>query len=484
MSTQAKNKNTAYYINCLIFVLLTFGIGFLPPVGQITPLGMKVLGVFIGVIWGWIFLGFVWPSLFGMIALGFTGYDSVLNIFSSAFGNNVVLQCFFVFVYVSILDICGLTSYIAKWCVSRKICVGRPWVLTALFFVASFIVAGCINLYGGIIILWSIFYQICNEVGFKKDDPYVSYMVAGIVFIGTISIVSMPFLPLSIIYYGLLGEAAAGYVMPTASIAFDGLLIVFFSGFLYWLVGKYILRVDVTPLKNAEEELAQYRNQKITKEQIIAIISLVFFMIIALLPSLMSAGTLKQLISNYGILGASCTIIIIQCLRRDKDSKPLYTFGQLVQKGVNWDIIIMFAASMPISASLESGDTGIVSTIVSTLIPVFSQASPVVFVLLCMGIFWAITQVAHNLILVIVFMPTLATIGVSFGINPYLFALLFCMTTNCAFMTPGASAQAAMLFGNSDWISTKDSYKLCTIFAVIALLVLVVIALPIGLVIF
>ena len=153
MSTQSKSKNTAYYINCLIFVAITFGVGFLPAFGQITPMGMKVLGVFLGLIYGWIFLGFVWPSLFGMLALGFTGYSNVLGVFSAAFGNNVVLQCFFVFVFVALLDVSGLTNFIAKWCVSRKICAGRPWVLTALFFVASFLVAGCINLYGGIIIL-------------------------------------------------------------------------------------------------------------------------------------------------------------------------------------------------------------------------------------------------------------------------------------------------------------------------------------------
>lgn len=482
--TQSKNKNIIYYIHCIIFVFLTFGIGFLQPFGEITPMGMKVLGVFVGVIYGWIFVGFVWPSILGMIALGFTGYDTVLNVFGAAFGNNIVLQCFFVFVFVATLDVSGLTDFIAKWCVSRKICAGRPWVLTALFLVASFLVAGCINLYGGIIILWSIFYGVCRVVGFKKDDGYVAYMVAGIVFIGTISIVSLPFLPLAIIYYGLLGDAAANFLMPTAAIAIDGLLIVLVSAIGYLLFGKYILKVNVEPLKKAEAHLAQYRDNKISKEQIISIISLIFFMLIAILPSFLGAGTLKNLINNYGILGAACTIIIIQCLRRDEDGEPIYRFGNLVQRGVNWDIIIMFAATMPISASLESADTGIIATAVGTLLPVFSHTTPVVFVLLCLAIFWVVTQLAHNLILVIVFLPTLATIGTSFGINPYLFALLFCMTTNCAFMTPGASAQAAMLFGNTDWISTKDAYKHCAIFAIIALFAIACVALPLGLLLF
>ena len=52
-------------------VIITFGIGALPPFGgDITPLGMDVLGVFLGVLYGWTFLGFFWTSCFGLLALG------------------------------------------------------------------------------------------------------------------------------------------------------------------------------------------------------------------------------------------------------------------------------------------------------------------------------------------------------------------------------------------------------------------------------
>mgnify|MGYP000962818424 CR=1 FL=1 len=48
-------------IHCIIMVALTFGIGFIPPIGgDITVMGMKILGVFIGVLYGWTFLGFFW----------------------------------------------------------------------------------------------------------------------------------------------------------------------------------------------------------------------------------------------------------------------------------------------------------------------------------------------------------------------------------------------------------------------------------------
>lgn len=480
----AQNKNTMYYVHSAIFVILTFLIGFLPPFGGITPLGMKVLGVFIGVIYGWIFVGFIWPSLFAMVVLGMSGYSSVIGVFGAAFGNNIVLQCFATFVFVATMDQCGLTTYIANWCVTRKICRGKPWVLTALIFLAAFLVAGCINLYGGIIILWYIFYGICKTAGLKKGDQYVSYIIGGIVFVGTITIVSMPILPLAQIYFGLLGEAAAGYTLPVISASATGLAIVFASAALYWLVGKYVLKIDTSALKSATEELASREMEKLNKEQKLAILSLVVFVLAAALPNVLPAGALKAKISNFGILGAAAIIVTVQCFRRTPEGKPVYTFPTLVQKGINWDIIIMFAATMPISSALESSDTGIISTVVGTLMPILSNLSPIAFILVCCAIFWVATQLAHNLILVIVFLPTLASIGLQFGINPYLFALIFCMVTNCAFMTPGSSAQAAMIFGNSDWISTKDAYKYCIVFAIIALASIVCVGLPLGLMLF
>lgn len=41
--SQAKklNVNVKYYLKLAVYLLITFGVGFLPPVGAITPLGMR-----------------------------------------------------------------------------------------------------------------------------------------------------------------------------------------------------------------------------------------------------------------------------------------------------------------------------------------------------------------------------------------------------------------------------------------------------------
>ena len=78
------SKNTKYYIHVAIFLLITFGFGFLPPFAQITPVGMKVLGAFIGAVYGWLFIALDWPSLIALLALGISGYaDTTHELFIS-----------------------------------------------------------------------------------------------------------------------------------------------------------------------------------------------------------------------------------------------------------------------------------------------------------------------------------------------------------------------------------------------------------------
>ena len=53
--SEQKKITTGYLIHSLICVALMVGVGFLPPIGGITPYGMDILGVFLGSIYGWVF---------------------------------------------------------------------------------------------------------------------------------------------------------------------------------------------------------------------------------------------------------------------------------------------------------------------------------------------------------------------------------------------------------------------------------------------
>lgn len=80
-----KRNNIKYYIHSLITVGLMIVFYFIPPISTITPVGMKVLGVFLGLIYGWCFVEMLWPSILGLVMLGLSGYCTVTEAFSAGF---------------------------------------------------------------------------------------------------------------------------------------------------------------------------------------------------------------------------------------------------------------------------------------------------------------------------------------------------------------------------------------------------------------
>ena len=78
-----KSKSLSYYVNSAIVFLIMLIVGKLPTFGQVTPMGMQVLGIFIGVNYGWCTVSMIWPSLIGFIAIGSVGYCTITEAFAS-----------------------------------------------------------------------------------------------------------------------------------------------------------------------------------------------------------------------------------------------------------------------------------------------------------------------------------------------------------------------------------------------------------------
>ncbi len=92
-----------------------FGFGQLSPIGAITPLGMKILGIFIALIYCWSTVGSIWPSLIGILAVGFTGYDTVNDAIKNAMGNDTVWQLFFIMAMLVPIEAEGVANHISKF---------------------------------------------------------------------------------------------------------------------------------------------------------------------------------------------------------------------------------------------------------------------------------------------------------------------------------------------------------------------------------
>ena len=133
------------YIHFAIMFLITVAICNCPPVGQITEYGMKVLAVFIAVLYGWIFIDLIWPSLFGFVVLGITGVMPAVGALAAGFGNMQFLMIFVTMVFAGALDQIGVTDFLSSWVTIQapysKMKSGHPEIA---FLIASYALCPCL----------------------------------------------------------------------------------------------------------------------------------------------------------------------------------------------------------------------------------------------------------------------------------------------------------------------------------------------------
>lgn len=474
-----KKTGITYWIHIAIFFILTFGIGMLPPFAQITEYGMDILGIFVGLIYAWTFIGFLWPSLIGLAVMGLTAYAADINTaIASGFGYSLVWQVFFMMLFAEIMNVLGITEYLGFWLISRNFCVGRPWVFAFLIFTAAWILGGLTSPYAAAFMLWSVLYKIFEKIGMEKQSGYVTYMIAGIMFLAAMACMVFPFEPYPSVIVALCGFTPAD--LPFIPWLIVGIVTAVALSVAYLLVGKFIFRFDLTALVHAGDFGAEYRDRKMTEDNKISFaILLIFIGVLVLINLLPKTISLVALLYKLNILGLAIIAITFVLVWKRKDGTPLTTWPQLM-KGVSWEIVIMFAATLPLGAAMESADSGVMASIMTAITPVLNTLSPFAFVAFCVVILGTITQVVHNLVLTMTFTPMLAKIAVSYGIDPILVGFVVVTMFQCATATPAASAQGAAVYANAEWVGQKWAYLCGVTFAILAMIVLACIIYPLG----
>ena len=68
---EKKPTNTKLYIHSLVGIAIMVVFQFLPPMGGITPIGMKMVGAFLGMVYLWSLVDTMWPSLLALLSWAF-----------------------------------------------------------------------------------------------------------------------------------------------------------------------------------------------------------------------------------------------------------------------------------------------------------------------------------------------------------------------------------------------------------------------------
>lgn len=481
VSLQTTRKKS-YWIHSIIVVLFMFGFGHLPAADPLTPLGMQVLGIFIGMVYGWLFCGQVWPSILGLIALGFTDYCTVYQAISTGIGNNTVLLVLFMQAVAVVLDQAGITKWVAYKMVQARITKGRPWVLTWAIWLATIVLASALSIGGVLIIMWDIIYRITEVVGMKKGDKWPAVMLFSTSYLGGCAFVLFPFKAMSASALGPYAEVSNGATIPFGPFFLWQLMVLVVSAILFFLFIRIFIKPDVTKIAEANtvldgtvEDLTNY--QKFVMGYFICTI------ILMLAPSFMpKAWAITGMLNNLGMVGIAFLAIggILFC-----GFKQGPQLKDLLGTRIVWDLIFLLMGAMTIAGAMTDSSTGINDWMISLLMPVMNNTSGIGLMLIVLIGIGLITQVSNNMTTAAMFTPIAYNLAVASG-NINIPALILCLigVANCALALPSGSAPAAMMWGNSEWIKSKTILSFGIIAAVINLAVCLCLGVPVALLMF
>ena len=131
---------------------------------HVTPVGMEILGIFIGTLYLWTTVDPIWASLLSIFMVGVSSYAPMPQVLQSAFGAPVVVQMFFLMIVMNCLVHNHLTAYIGRFFLTLKINNGRPWVFSAMLMFGSMLMAAFIGAFSPIFLFWPVLYDIFEDI--------------------------------------------------------------------------------------------------------------------------------------------------------------------------------------------------------------------------------------------------------------------------------------------------------------------------------
>ena len=199
------------------------------------------------------------------------------------------------------------------------------------------------------------------------------------------------------------------------------------------------------------------------------------------LPEIMPQGMFgRAALKSMGMAGCMMAICMVLVAIRPKGT-PLMNFGKAAAGGIQWEMIVLIASSLPVAGGLGSEEAGVMAFIGLHFGDFIGGLSPLVFIACVTLIASIVTQVAHNLVCAAIMAPLMCQFALQLGLSPLIITPLLCMALNIAIATPGASTTGAVIFGNTKWCPTKYAYLYNFYAWILIMLAMIVIGLPVSL---
>lgn len=473
MAEQTKkfNMNIIHYF---VVFLCCFGFQYLPPIGALTPLGMTIMGTFIGCIYGWSVLNMLWPSVLALISMGITvGMDSLV---ATAFGNQTVLILIFMTVVMSVTTETGAMDWLVAKLLGAKFTQGKPWI-TVWFLLLVAYIAGNLNSVVMALVMVGVLTSVFRQLQVEPYTKLPMMMFLGVALCLMLGQVTFPFMGLGLVLvsaYTAMFQTALNF----GQYILFALPLGIFMTIVYVLIMRFIMRVDVSAFKNFDASMTQVdgKGGAITRDQKLSLFFFFLYCVLVLCSSLPQLGIVYQVLSKFGMFGLCAATIAVMVLLKKEDGTPLLNFNTAARH-INWDIVLLTAYIMVLSNYMSSPDAGISASFTMLLTPL-TQLSPYVFIITILAFGCFVTNFANNLVLTILLMPMVVQFAAMIGMQPLGIICMLFFACQMALGTPGGSPVTAIMFAQAEWVKPGGMMK--TAFTILPLLFIAMVGVGLG----
>lgn len=465
----SKEKNLKFYFVAIVTLALMFGFGYLPTFSEITPSGMRVLGIFLGCIFAWCFGEIAWSSVLGIICLTLFDMGSMNENFASAYGNGTAAMLLVAIVFCFAIEKSGLLAEMASWITGQKWAQKSPWTLVFAFYLAAMIIgAMATNIVPPIVLLWALFYEVAREIGIKPYEKFSTIILLGIGVVGYVGCMIMPYNIMTVTIRGVAEGLDPNFVYDTPHYLILNLLVAVIFLPLLVLVLKILFGRSIN-FQMPEKDVYKI---KLTLTMKWTLGYLVLLVVLMTVPNFLPEGNfLREIFGNkLNILGCLMLLCVAMSLTK-VDKKPLLDITEGLQN-TSWSMFLLVSAALCISGYLTLDEMGIVPTIIKFLEPLVSGHSAFTVTLIFIILGLIITNLINDIVTAVVLYPIAVAFIADAGGSVMLFALLFGQATMQGCLMPSGSIAGAMFHGNTEWMRAKDVFLYITIMEIVLLIVL------------
>ncbi|MCM1148878.1 MAG: hypothetical protein NC319_02160 [Butyricicoccus sp.] len=469
-------RSKAYYINAVIGVVLMFGIGLLPPLEPITEMGMKVLGIFIGMVYLFSACDTHWPALLAICGLSIVGYCSLGTAAAGSLGHSVVFQSATAYIVAGALNYYGVTEHIARWILSRKALKGHPYLFIYVIYASLMLICIFTSSLAMIILYWAIFDGILKVLDYKKGDKFATSTIVGIALAFVVGGAIAPIRSWQLTLFNLWGDTVSPLsLMKFMAVSFPG---AFASMALYLLYQVKILKADFKPIQEFDVTSLANAEQMDKRQRKLLWVAVVVFFFVFLSALLPKSFPLYDLIANKISAAGFFALGAAYVAMASVDGKEsLIKFSDVAGHCIQWPVLLMIGSTMVVASAITNESTGIMEFISQMLGGVFAGKGSWFVLIVAMLITTILTNAASNIAIGTAMVPILAPFIQSTGSNAMAIGIMLIWLVNMGLILPGASAPVGLIHGNED-LTNREAY----VYSCVGMLVILLATIPLAII--